>query len=331
MGSGNYTSASGGVVTVNLAHDDTKPLNYDAWGREKSITDYSLFHGIFTYSVTQDMWITQENGIEILTQSARATSRSGRLVLNSGINKTYLHSRRHPRYQPNRGHLYSSSMFLPNPLRLGERNFGLFTDESGAFFRLKQDGEFYAVVRSKTQDSFLLTENGDRLAQEDGSLLISVLGAVVEDEAMITKPAGVDYEKGNIYDIQMQWRGVGNIKFFINLKQIVMFNYLGTLTELSIFNPALPIAFESINLGEEVKLQCGCVDVTSEGGNTARKQYRSVTSGEVTVAATQTPVLLFTISKTVSDRKNTRDCVMQKIEAFADQNTIVRVFLAFKK
>ena len=78
-----------------------------------------------------------------------AVSTDGLMVLSSGAlnEKRQLRSFRHPRYQPNRGHLYSISAILPSADALGERSFGLFTSEAGIMFRLRA-GALYVVRRT---------------------------------------------------------------------------------------------------------------------------------------------------------------------------------------
>ena len=274
-------------------------INLDSWGRQKAVIDTSLFHGVFTYNVPSTMWVKYVDGVETPT-STDFSSEFGKLVITSGTTARYMRSRRHPRYQPNRGHLYSSSMMLPNKVALGTRNFGIFNSENGVFFRLR-NGILYAVVRTS-----LLT--------------------VVESEFVIPVPTDIDLEKGNVYDIQMQWRGVGDMFFYINQKLVLTLGLLGTLDELSISNPALPIAFECINGGNAVEMYCGCVDLTSEGGGKVTKQYRAVTSGESTVGTGETPILLLGIPKTYDGSINTRDIVLQLLESYADQNAILRVY-----
>lgn len=279
-------------------------LSYDAWGRNKVVLDYSLFHGIFTYSVDRNMFVTYDNGVEQLAGSSRATSVDGAGTFKSGptIGDTlYVKSRRHPRYQPNKWHLYSSSVFVPNPEQIAERNYGLFNVENGAFFRVR-DGKLYAVVRSTT-----------------------AVGGTVEDEELID--TNVDLSKGNVYDIQMQWRGVGDFTFFINLIPVITFDYLGKLDTLSIANPAIPIGFESKNTsGAECTIRCGCVDISSEGGRAESGQYRAITSSEVALDSTEKALVLFYIPKTFGGRLNTRDCILTQISGYTDTPALMRVY-----
>ena len=53
-------------------------LQLDAWGREKSITDFSLFHGVWTYDVPIARWKEYLSGVE-QTSFVNATSIGGML------------------------------------------------------------------------------------------------------------------------------------------------------------------------------------------------------------------------------------------------------------
>jgi hypothetical protein len=233
----------------------------DAWGKQKVTSDYSLFHGMWTFDIPKAMWIIEEDNVEVVnTLSTRATSNLGRLYITSGANageKCTVESRRHPRYQPNRGMLYSTSVGLPNPTANGVRRFGLITNgENGMYFKLISTGLYACILN-------------------DG----------VETAVKIDIPwSNFDLSKGNIYDIQAQWRGVGNIRFGIGnpstgeVKEVYKFDFLGKLDKLSIRNPAMSIGYHCENITDEVAMWSGCVDVTSEGGGIQREQYGEATA-----------------------------------------------------
>ncbi len=289
--------------TVDVSRNE---LGYDAWGRNKVVLDKSLFHGMFTFNVPVSKWEEKINGV-IQTTFVNATSENGELHLVSGAtfnDFTTLRSFRNPRYQPNRGHLYSSSIFLPNVNHLGSRRFGDFTSESGAFFEL-ESGTLYAVIRT-------------------------TINAVTSDDRYLINTTGIDLSKGNIFDIQRQWRGVGNYKFFINEKEVKKISYLGTKTNLTMFNPANPVAFECENLGNNVKIICGCVDVTSEGGDSNGKTYGSIgvenTTGEVSLTGYNVPAIAVRSKLTVGGLINTRDTIALLASAYSDQKSILRVW-----
>ena len=272
-------------------------LGTDAWGRNKTVADFSLFHGVFSYDVPNRMWIEGTDGVEIFPK-VNATSYDGMLKIVSNGTNVGLRSKRHPRYQPNRGHLYSTSMIFPSPTADGIRDFGLFDNKNGAFFRLKSDG-LYACRRTTT-----------------------IAAGTVTTETLIPNISHIDLSKGNVFDIQMQWRGVGNFKYFINLQEVYNNEVLGTLTELSVSNPALPIAFGCQYGTEDVTMLCGCVDVTSEGGVNEKRQYNSVTTGmnvatvKADADANGTATLAIALPFQIDGKPYTRDVILSMVTTF---------------
>lgn len=295
------------------------PLSMDAWQRPKSINDYSIIHGLFSNFIPKSVWKESINGVE-QTTFVNCTSDSGLAVISSGAtlnDEVVLDTFRSPRYEPNRGHLWSISALLPNPTAAGQRDFGMFTEENGVFFRLKSDGKLYACRRT--------TDNGGPTTTTTEELI---------DERLI--PRSVDYTKGNIYDIQMQWRGVGNIKFFIGDPDkgysvlVHTMEILGTLDILSISNPSLPIAFQSTNLGDEVEIRAGCVDITTEGGQDLNHEYGSISidneSGSVSGSGFNVPFLVVRNKKVLDGLRNVRDVQALALYAYSGSRSFVRVW-----
>lgn len=278
----------------------------DAWGRPKSVLDKSLLHGLFTYNVPVNTWYETINEV-VQSSFVNASSVNGALELVSGAtlnDNTYLRTFGCPRYEPNRGHLYSTACILPSPDASGKRRWGSYTAESGVFFEL-DSGTLYAVVRT-TVDS------------------------VTTDDRNEIDTTGIDLSKGNVYDIQFEWRGVGSYFFFINLDIKYDTKYLGTLTQLSMFNPANPISWECENNGDNVKIIAGCVDVTSEGGGDNGKTYGSIgvpnDSGQVAIAGLNVPIVAVRSKLTVGGLINTRDTLALLASAYADQRAVFRVW-----
>lgn len=292
------------IRNVNIGKND---LAIDAWGRPKTVSDRSLFHGMFTFNIPVDKWFETINGV-VQTSFINATSVNGALnVLAGGVlnDKTLLRSYRHLRYQPNRGHLYSTASIINNPNALMNRRFGLGTTENAVYFSL-ESGVLFAVVR---------TFNGVSVVEDKNEIDIT----------------GIDLSKGNIFDIQFQWRGVGNYKFFINNKEVYNTEYLGTLSALSMSNPALPVFFESENLGGNDSMVFGCVDVTSEGGDANGKTYGSVSIDSQTgsvpiVSGFNVPIIAIRSKLLVGGRPNTRDTLALLATAYGDQRNVIRVW-----
>lgn len=284
-------------------------LTQDAWGLQKVSHPKSLFYGMFTFDIPPQMWILHENGVELfdIATSLRAYSENGALTLKSGTvlnDETLLESRRHPRYQPNRGHLYSCSAFLPNPTS-GQVDFGLFVDnENGVFFRRKEDGNLYACLLNNS---------------------------VLVREELITTSFNIDLTRGNVYDIQMQWRGVGNIKFFIGSpitgtsELVHTFKNLNNLTDMSLQNPALSASVRATNVsGNEGLIRIGCVDITSEGGSTEKEQFGSAIG--IATVSDGDPILAIRSPSTINGKVNTRDIHLARISANADKKSSVSIY-----
>lgn len=296
------------INTGDISSDAALPLqvsganemSLDAWGTQRIARDYSLFHGIWTYDIPEKVWLEFSDGSEIAI--SQASSVSGGLQLESSTDDRRLSSKRHPRYQPNRGLKYSTACIL-NAATAGT-------------------GTLYAVIRKRNNST----------------------GTTVDDRQEVTLPDGIDLSKGNVFDFQAQLRGVGNISFFINLEKIYTFEYLGTLTGLSISNYALPVSFECTDQGiirfgmfndydgiffeyefdsvQETQLNVGCVDVTSEGGQIERKEFTPIASGiDSSIYATNnsgigTVILAIRIPETLSYNTDTipitRDSVFNR-------------------
>lgn len=266
-----------------------------AYGIPKASVDFSLYHGMFTFDVPESMWFVYENGVQIPNStSTGATSEDGMLKVTSQGNNTRVESRRHPRYQPNRGHYYGSSIILPDVEADGIREWGCSTQENGIFFRL-ESGVLYSVRRS--------------------------LGIDYPEE--IKLPTGADISKGCLYDSQMMWRGVGHIEYFVSHNKgttVKHLDLLGTQSALIIANPATSMWFKAEKKTEDVTLYCGCVDLTSEGGNKEREQYVSATASVAAVSAPD-PVIAIRQPLLIKGKQNTRDARLARVRITSDKKS----------
>ena len=302
-------------------------LSSDAWGRQKVINDYSIFHALFTYDVPDRVW--EELSVDasmtytpLVQTGTLVSSVGGALRVASGTTAnagSTLSSKRHPRYQPNRGHLYSTAGWMPNPESDGNRKWGIMcgclsdTRRSGAYFELEGNGStwaLYAVVRSY----------GTILERTDITSLL---------------PAGFDISKGHLYDIQFQWRGVGDYCFFIDQQLIYTVERLGAYSALGLWNPALSVAFEcTTNTTTELDMFFGCVDVTSEGGAKDSRQFASISTGTglINAASTGSAVLAVRVPRTLTYNSdtviNTRDLVASKLTSWTRDEAAVQVYFA---
>jgi hypothetical protein len=89
------------------------------------------------------------------------------------------------------------------------------------------------------------------------------------DEAV---PIGWSIDAANIYGIDFQWLGVGDVRFFIMLNHV--FTYIhtfhgGVAPHVFMSSPNLPIRYELQNNGSgaAAAMECICVTVYNEGGD----------------------------------------------------------------
>jgi len=262
---------------INLATND---LGRDAWGRPKVIIDHTLFSGMWSFNVPNRQWIgyikdpletswDEEFFIPTDNSGDYFYSENGYLTVISKNGKDVcLRSKRHIRYQPNKGYLYSTAVILPEPNEIGIREWGQSSLQSGVFFRLSGTGSDWKLYAC-------------RMTHFSG-----VTTTIAEDITDLL-PDGFDISKGHVYDIQMQWRGVGDFFFYIDLTLIYRMEMLGTLTAMSVNNPALHTTWKCCS-GSTQPIIAGCVDVTSEGGHVSNKLYSSINTGHDYINVTRT-------------------------------------------
>ena len=276
-------------------------LNRDAWGVKKVSIPKTLFHGMFTFDIPSSKWMMYENGVQVYT-STNIVSTNGAGTITTSATKTVvtLESRVCPRYQPNRGHLFSTAVICPNKTNDGIREWGLCTLENKVLFRLKADGKLYAVLVSGTVQKY-------------------------EQEIDTSALTNFNVEGGNVYDIQYQWRGVGNYKFYINLTLVHIFDYLGTLTALSMENPALPACFKATRTTQDVSIIIGCADISSENGDDDHLEYGSSYAEGVSVG-TNAPVIVIRQPLLINGKTNTRDLTLARITFNCSKKAVFKVW-----
>lgn len=276
-----------------------------AYGLQKVENNFSLFDAIWTYNVPDREWKGFVNGIELplINGNTYIRSEGGALCLEPLINEgCSISSKRHCRYQANRGILFSNSMILPNINGIGKRRWGLFTSSEGIFFEL-DNGILYAVLRTNSVD--------------------------YRKEVDLSKFKNIDLSKGHLYDIQLKWRGIGNIKFYVDLLEVAEMKFEGKTETLTIENPTLPVSYNCINLGETgtFKLLSGCCNIDTEGGKKAKSTYDSIANPqEKNISDPDSPVLIIRVKKFFYGKENTRDVRFLRATLSADEKAFLKIY-----
>ena len=277
----------------------------DAWWRPKVVDDFSLFHGLFTYNIPSQLWLIFENWTETFP-STRVVSDSWTWSIKSWTTSwdtAFLRSKRHPRYQPNRGHLFSTAWFLPNPTANWIRQLWLKNTIAWVYFQL-EDWVLYAVV---------LDGNIERVKEV---IDLTLVWMTVDDLA-----------NGTFYDIQS--RGVWNYFFYVNQKLVYQTSFLWNNTELTIANPALSVWFYCENTSwTEVEIRLWCVDISSEWGKKEWTTYVSVANSSAkSVNTADYPVMAVRIKSTLNWLPNTRDVLALRATWSSDSKSKMKAYV----
>ena len=280
----------------------------DAWWWNKMKFDFSLFHWMWTLEIPFRIWRTFENWTELPAyNSTNIISLYWTAVVRSWSttwNYSVLQSRRNPRYQPNRWHIYSTALWLPNKNNW-TRYWGLWvmnwwaTPYMWIFFKLtwwKLYASLYNLwIEFKTEEITLPDDLSD-----------------------------INLEKWQLFDIQFQWRWAWDYFFYINLRRVHTIKNLWTLDYVSVANPALPVMYLSENTDwTQVEIRTWCVNIDSEWWKREWLTYTwIVNSDDVSVTSKTPPVALLWVYNKITHKTqlNRRDVRLLRMIISTDQN-----------
>ena len=311
------------AMPVTLASANSR-YSTDAWGRPKTILDESLFSATWTFDIQARIWeewaYTEGSGWSPQVGFTNSISEDHMLTVKSTTTVgggCTLASKVHPKYQPNRGHLYSTALIHPNVTDVGLTRFGLGSPQDACAFEVEGDGVDWDIFAFRRFSG--ATSNR-----------VSIKNKVLE------LFPNFDPTKGHVYDIQFQWRGVGNYYYFIDLQLVYAEEVLGTREELSMSDPALQAFFSTYctEAGTERVAKFGCVDITSEGGNGHNKGFGAISSGDVllpTGNAVSTPMMAVRVPRYIdyegnATHINSRGVVMDMLNAWCGKDYQVKVW-----
>lgn len=319
-----YVERNNRLFDVVLQADENGNLwnrrySKDAWGRQKSVQDFSMFSATWTYGIPTRIW--EEWFYDGTTWSpqigfTRCDSTNKMLTVYSGTvlnNGTTIASKTHPKYQPNRGHLYSTAIICPNASSMGIRRFGVATPNDGVFFEVVGDGNDW--------DIFIVRRSYGNIDTR-----VSIKNNILEKFPTFSP------EHGNVYDIQYQWRGVGNYHFYVNLELIYVDDILGSLTRLSMSDPALQAFFACYcgEQGTQIELKSGCVDISSEGGVNPKTAFGNINTGSSLVSLgasnAETAILALKVPRNINSYYNSRGAFLDKLVSWTRDESLTTMY-----
>ena len=237
--------------------------NLDAFGRLRVSNATQLFGLAQEYSPHPLVWDNTQVGTGTVTHSTLTGSSTLTTGGNGAGARAMRQTKIYYRYAPGKSQLVKQTGTLRKSGTASGAAFtalGYYDDDNGCFFRYQASG-VSVVVRSNTSGSPVddsILQSGWNLDTLDGN-----------------GPSGiaVDWTKEQIFIIDLQWLGVGRVRFGLDIAGVLVycheFLHANETTAPYMRTANLPLrseAFNSGGAGSNVSAQIICSSLESEGG-----------------------------------------------------------------
>lgn len=276
-----FENAKGNVgVRSGVEFIDSPGL--DAFGRLRTAAPATLFDNKQIISNQPLFWDDSEvsgSGTSSTYSKAKASTTLAVTANTAGrrVRRTFQRFN----YQPGKSQVVYMTTQLTSDATLNGISacVGYFDDDNGVFFAA-EDGVIYAVVRSSVTGATVDTA----IAQADWNV----------DTFDGNGPSGItlDPTKTNILVFDMEWLGVGRVRFGFNVGGVTYYVHeqlnSNVLPTVYMSTANLPLSYDIANdgTGAAASLQHICTTVISEGGQQKIGTVRSISNGITEVSAT---------------------------------------------
>ena len=295
---------------------------FDAFGRLQISEPITIADYVYTYdNMPNDIYeeisgtgaSTYDNNIPAVTMSTESLS-GDKCIRTSNL---------YHKYQPGISQLVEMSLWCGDSGKTNlRRRWGYFNENNGLFFEL-DDTTLYVVIRSKATGTIVETKieqadwNKDTL---DG-----------DDDFENLSGYDLDVTKSNIYWIDLQWLGVGRVRFgvVINGERIICHEYYhaNNYPRTYMGSPNLPVRWEIENLGNTIsssELTAICATVKSEGKYEPQSIYTTLESETVMVSGSYlTPLLSGRAKQTFKSKNNRSVGIPSDISIYNDLEPVI--------
>lgn len=188
------------------------------------------------------------------------------------------------RYQAGKQQVIKLSCYIPGGGKTNQvSRWGYFDNNNGLFFALS--GSSFGIYRRNfaiggTVTETFVSQSAFNIDKFDGTGITGI---------------NLNLTKANLFEIRLQWLGVGNVEFFINNELVHRLDNPNTLAGPYIQTAVLPVAAEIINVGASTANEFNfiCSAVESEGGQVPPKfTFGTYNATDVSVTTTERPLLL---------------------------------------
>lgn len=272
-----------GFKTIKI---DSNNAVGDAFGRIRISSPTTLFDTQLQYDASPLFITGAVNAGGTRTHLPNESAVELALPTTSGA-YVYSQTKEYFRYVPGKSLIYIGSRLLGAPKANVRKRTGLFDAKNGLFFEVNETT--FGVVR-RTYTSGSVVDN--RVAQADFNL----------DKLNGTGPSGVtiNLDYTNIYVIDLQWLGVGRVRFGVDIGGVVIYCHeflnANALTVPYTTTANLPSRVEFENTGTSasittMKVICTAV-IVEDGSGTAVGVENTANNGITPIAVTTRRAIL---------------------------------------
>ena len=294
---------------------NTSPTQLDnessAFNQLKVATDNPVIQIAFPYGLNNNLINTStSNGGTVTSEDNFAICTASNLANSSAV----VTSKRFIKYRTAQGAKIVFTTIYSAPSALAKQIMGVGTTDNGFFFGYV--GTNFCIIKRN---------NG-------------IEETILQNDWNVSTATWLDKTKGNVYSIQYQWLGFGQVVFFIEnpvtgkLEPVHRIKYANANTSTSIRNPSIPIRMEATTsaIGNSVSLRSPSMAAFIEGTVRQLGPINAIDNTKTVTSATtllniitiqnksiyksQTsfiPVILYLLSVTSDGNKN---AVMQVIK-----------------
>lgn len=260
----------------------------DAFGRQRVGLPFTLFDQSFEFGIAQLFWNTATVGAgsgvahDANTSNCILTADTG--ATDSCIRQTYNYFH----YRPGKSHDIVLTFTFGTAVANVRRRVGYFDAQNGFFLEQNGTSGVNLVERSYVTGSVVDTS----VAQTSWNV----------DKMDGHGPSGftIDWTKGQILHIDLQWLGFGRVRFFLNLNgvewPIHTINHANVISTPYTTTASLPVRYEITNTGVQGvthTFRQGCSSViTNDGNQEEPAEFFSVNNALTAVAVTTRRAIL---------------------------------------
>lgn len=306
VGAGVAGTPTGGVVTIQGVAGGTaipvsgtltssySPYNQSAFGELRVASNYTLADLINKYEIDTNEFSTSTATGGTVTHVANQSA-INLAVTGSNGSTARLRTNTFYRYQAGKGLLIKQTVYHADTGQSNQvRRWGFFDDNDGIFWQLS--GTTFSVVK--------------RSSTSGAPVEVTVAQASFNNDILNGSGASginLDLTKGNIFEIKLQWLGVGSVQFFVNGYLVHTMSHANTLAVPYMKTAQLPIGFDVINTGVSTgsSMTSICSSVIAEGGTIPPHfTYSAFNATPIVVTTTERPVLTIRPKATYNSIEN---------------------------